>query len=289
MRTVIRPRLRAAGADLEKCLYLETAFDVGKDGVRKSRAMNLEQDTQRLYEALLANPSILLVILDPLTGFYGNADPNDNKKIRPMVTKIAKMCMRTKAAVACIIHENKDSDRNAVDKMMGAGSVSQVIRAGMRFSFDQENQPNGRIMASRSVSTATRGGGMKFVVEQVDLISTGGLPLTDIGFVKWAKPTPDRRSNQRRAEQMQERAGHSTKLGVAVHIDEKELANGKRLHRESIARSTRRGVSDATKRRAKAKLGIVVQQCSAPWFWWLPGKEYTQESPERKIEDAEVL
>ncbi len=289
LRTVIRPRLRAAGANLEKCLYLETAFDVGKDGVRKSRAMNLEQDTQRLYEALLANPSILLVILDPLTGFYGNADPNDNKKIRPMVTKIAKMCMRTKAAVACIIHENKDSDRNAVDKMMGAGSVSQVIRAGMRFSSDQENQPNGRIMASLKLSHGKRGGGMKFDVEQMDLISSGGLPLTDIGYVKWTTEHDQTADQIKDAQkQMQEEGGDDTKLGVAMAIFEKELANGKRLHRKIHPILEAAGVSDATKRRAKAKLGIV-SSVSAPWFWWLPGKEYTPESPERKIEDAEEL
>ena len=53
LQTVIRPRLRAAGADLTKCLNLENAFDVDRNGIRKNRPMELEKDTQRLYEAVL--------------------------------------------------------------------------------------------------------------------------------------------------------------------------------------------------------------------------------------------
>jgi hypothetical protein len=45
--------------------------------------------------------------------------------------------------------------------MAGASSMSQVIRAGMRFSFDNEKLPNGRIMASLKNSYGGRGGGMK--------------------------------------------------------------------------------------------------------------------------------
>jgi hypothetical protein len=288
LQTVIRPRLRAAGANLEKCLYLENAFEE-KDGVRNSRAMNLEEDTQRLYEALKARPEILLVILDPVTGFYGNADPNDNRKIRQMITKIAKMCMKTRTSVACIVHENKKSDVNVVDKMMGASSLSQIVRAGMRFSFDTERKPNGRIMASLKNSYGGRGGGMKFDVEQTDMLSTGGKELKNIGYVRWTETHTETADEVRERQQAEREAGpEDSKLGIAMKIFETELANGKRLHKEVHPILEAAGISDATKRRARQKLGVASSP-AFPWYWWLPGKEHAPDSPERKILDPEVL
>jgi putative DNA primase/helicase len=292
LQTVIRPRLRAAKADLTKCLSLVNAFEVDADGNRKNRTMNLEKDTQRLFEALKEHTEILLVILDPVTGFYGNADPNDNRKIRQMITKIAKMCRITKTAVACIVHENKKSDVNAVDKMMGASSLSQVVRAGMRFSFDNEKKPNGRIMASLKNSYGGRGGGMKFVVEQTDMLSTSGKPLKDIGYVMWTETHGNTADEVRDQQRQKEGDGETadSKLETAIRIYETELAKGKRLQRDVHPILDAAGVSDETKRRARRKLGIRGSQ-GYPWYWWLPGKEQEQEghSPEQKIPDSEVL
>lgn len=36
------------------------------------------------------------------------------------------------------------------------------------------------------------------------------------------------------------------------------------------------GISDATKRRAKYKAGVVSSK-KAPWYWWLPGVEHEPE------------
>ena len=294
LQTVIRPRLRAAGANLEKCLYLQNAFDE-KGGERKSRPMDLERDTQRLYEALKAQPGILLVILDPVTGFYGNANPNDNRKIRQMVTKIAKMCMKTRTSVACIVHENKKSDVNVVDKMMGASSLSQIVRAGMRFSFDAEKKPNGRIMASLKNSYGGRGGGMKFEVEQTDMISTGGKELKNIGYVRWTETHNDTADEVReRQQQEKEETGENTKLVVAMKIIGDALKDGKRLQRDVHAlldqweRENSQTISDETRKRARRKIGAVGSQ-GVPWEWWLPGKEYAKDSPEQKLRDQDVL
>jgi RecA-family ATPase len=289
LQTVIRPRLRAAGADLEKCLYLQNAFEE-KDGKRASRTMDLEKDTQRLYEALQAYPDILLVILDPVTGFYGNADPNDNRKIRKMIEKIAKMCMKTRTSVACIVHENKKSDVNVVDKMMGAGSMSQVVRAGMRFSFDPERKPNGRIMASLKNSYGGRGGGMRFDIEQMDMMSTGGKPLKNIGYVEW-KETHDETADevvQKQKQEADEGAADDTKLAIAMKIFQEQLKHGKRFQRDVHLHLDAADVSDETKRRARRKLGVISSR-SKPWTWALPGKEYAADSREQKIIDQEEL
>jgi hypothetical protein len=137
-----------------------------------------------------------------------------------------------------------------------------------------------------------RGGGMKFVVEQTDMLSTSGKPLKDIGYVMWTEThgnTADEvRDQQRQKEQDGETA--DSKLETAIRIYETELAKGKRLQRNVHPILDEAGVSDETKRRARRKLGIRGSQ-GYPWYWWLPGKEQEQEghSPEQKIPDSEVL
>ena len=105
--------------------------------------------------------------------------------------------------------------------------------------------------------------------------------------MKWGEAHTQSADQVKTGEQEQG-AENSTKLGVAVHIYETELANGKRLHREVHSVLDAAGISDATKRRARQKLGVASTR-SAPWYWWLPGKEHEEDSPERKIQDQEAL
>jgi len=135
--TTIKPRLMAAGADCSKIISFVTSFESDANGKPVSRALQLEKDTRNLYNVMVAHPDLLMVVLDPLSGFYGDMDGNDSKRIRPMMQAVAKVCRRTRTAILMIIHENKKSDVNAVDKMLGSGAVSQVIRAGLRVSPQQ--------------------------------------------------------------------------------------------------------------------------------------------------------
>ena len=80
LETTIVPRLKAAGADLEKIHYLANSFDRDADGKYARRDLNINEDIFKLREYLKANPQILLVVLDPLTGFFGDVDGNDTKR-----------------------------------------------------------------------------------------------------------------------------------------------------------------------------------------------------------------
>jgi hypothetical protein len=135
-KTTIKPRLMAAGADCSKVIFYKTVFEMDGKGAKHSRPLNLEDDTARLYEMLIAHPEILLVVLDPLTGFYGDVDGNDNKKIRPMMQRIANVCRKTNAAFIMIIHENKKSEAAAIDRiLMGGCWKTSDISRGVRLTI----------------------------------------------------------------------------------------------------------------------------------------------------------
>lgn len=291
LETTIKPRLMAMGADCSKVTAIKNVFDTDENGRKVSRELNLDGDTAKLYQMLKANPNILMVVLDPLTGFFGDVDGNDNKKIRPMMQRIAKVCRLTHTAFVLLIHENKRADANAVDRILGAGAVSQVVRAGVRISKDPKRKPDGRIMANIKSSLSRDNGGMWFTVRSKNVTAWDGTVLEDIGYIEWGEKhgmSADDVLDEERA--VKKEGGEDTKLGQAIKIFEEALIGGKRLQREVHRLLDAADISDSTKRRAKSKLGVVSSK-SAPWHWWLPGNEGEEEISVESapMEDTEVM
>jgi hypothetical protein len=291
LETTIKPRLMAMGADCSKITAIKNVFDTDENGRKVSRELNLDGDTAKLYALLKANPQILMVVLDPLTGFFGDVDGNDNKKIRPMMQRIAKVCRLTRTAFVLLIHENKRADANAVDRILGAGAVSQVVRAGVRISKDPKRKPDGRIMANIKSSLSRDNGGMRFTVRSKNVTAWDGTVLEDIGYIEWGEKhgmSADDVLDEERA--VKKEGGEDTKLGQAIKIFEEALIGGKRLQRDVHRLLDAADISDATKRRAKAKLGVVSSK-SAPWYWWLPGNEGEEEIfvESAPMQDTEVM
>jgi hypothetical protein len=291
LETTIKPRLMAMGADMTKITAIKNVFDTDDEGNKISRELNLNGDTHKLYETLKANPEILMVVLDPLTGFFGDVDGNDNRKIRPMMQRIAKVCRLTGVAFVLLIHENKRSEANAVDRILGAGAVSQVVRAGVRISRDPKSKPDGRIMANIKGNLSRDNGGMRFSVRSKNVTAYDGTVLEDIGYIEWGEKhgmSADDALDEERAAKKE--GGEDTKLGHAMKIFSEALKDGPRLHRDVHKLFNATDISDETKLRAKRKLGVVSSK-SYPWYWWLPGQEAPamSEPEEQKMEDVEAL
>jgi hypothetical protein len=298
--TTIKPRLMAADADCSKIISFINCFDTDVNGKPVSRTLQLDKDTRNLYNLMVAHPDLLMVVLDPLSGFYGDMDGNDSKRIRPMMQAVAKVCRRTRTAILMIIHENKKSDVNAVDKMLGSGSVSQVIRAGLRISLDPRNKPNGRLMASIKNSMGKPSGGMRFEIGSKNLLSYCGEELEEICYIEWGEKhdmsaddvMDEARALKKEAQDGLGGADPNSKTGIAMKIFTDALANGKRLHREVHALLDKANVATETKKDARRKLGVKSSK-APPWYWWLPGNEGEEatkpNTPEAKMPDVDVL
>ncbi len=119
LATTVVPRLNAAGADLNRVkFYNRVKLDKG------GRHLQLDTDTSLLKRALEANPSIRLLVLDPLESFCGNININANKELRPVTDALKRVCEQTKVTLVGIVHDNKRSDVSAVQK--NTGSISFI-------------------------------------------------------------------------------------------------------------------------------------------------------------------
>ena len=139
------PRLKAAGADLSKVeLVVGTMIEMknkNKPRVKRRSNLDLKRDCKHLLEALKENPDIALLVLDPISSFFGaGADQNKDADVRPVMDEITKMCSKSGLTVVGIIHNNKRSDVDAVGKVSGATALAASVRAVWGFGKDAEDK-----------------------------------------------------------------------------------------------------------------------------------------------------
>lgn len=184
VETVIKPRLAALEADMSKIMFLVKVEEEGGT----SHPFSLKKDAALLNQALKENPDIALVVLDPITGFYGDADGNANKDVRPLMEKVNKICHERGVTFIAIVHENKSKDVGAVNQVLGAGALTQVVRGGFRFSSDSDpEQPKGtKIMANIKTNLTKEGGGLRFQIEGKDVTVDDG-STTNVPVIIWGE------------------------------------------------------------------------------------------------------
>ena len=210
-----------------------------------------------------------------------------------MMQQIAKVCQQTGVAFVLLIDENKRGDANAVDKILGAGAVSQVIRAGIRISKDPKNKPDGRKFANIKSNLSRDNGGMKFSVGSKNVTAYDGTILEEIGYIVWGEAhgmSADDVMDEERAAKKE--GGTDTKVGQAEQIFLEALKDGPRLHSQVHPLLDAANISDETKRRARWKVGVRVVAQSYPWYWWLPGHAaptVPQSVEERNLAEVDVM
>ncbi len=114
----ILPRLRVAGANLAAVRTLP----LDKTG------FCLESDLPTLEATLRANPEIRLVILDPLTAYWGASDTGNDKEVRQVLAELWRVMAQTGVTVIGILHFRKSSG-SALDRVMGSRAFTAAPRA----------------------------------------------------------------------------------------------------------------------------------------------------------------
>jgi putative DNA primase/helicase len=301
------PRLMALGADLSRIISLELIRikETGKKEV--SRLFQLKEDMSALRKALREHPEIDLIILDPISGFYGTTDGNSNKDVRAILQELKLVCQETKVSVIAIIHENKRSDASATDKILGAGALSQVVRAGLRFSTDPENKGD-FIMANIKNNLSRAGGGLRYKIEGAEVELPDGTPM-ETTLIDWGEQhtmTADDVLNAAIDLGVEKKkAGRpDVKTSTALLFLAKELDAGPKLSSEIYELAKTAGIGEEILKRAKYQLGLEYKRDNGgkhggrTWCR-LPGHEGTESQkkwwdskdvePEAKIPDDDVM
>src|SRR5207244_5858339 len=97
------PRLRAAGADLERVHILKR---IRKDN--KDRMFLLSEDIEMLAKIIADTGDVRLVTIDPITAYMGGKfDSHKTTDVRNQLGPLAELAERTDVAFSAITHPAK--------------------------------------------------------------------------------------------------------------------------------------------------------------------------------------
>jgi len=162
-QTVI-PRLIAAGAD-RKRIHVIRLVKVTQDegGDANNHKFQLKAHLKLLAKSLREHPEVGLIFLDPLTGFFGDADSNKDKDMRPLLEDVSAVLNKYNVALVGITHINKKADLDAVQRTLGASSITGVARAAWQFTRDPRDKTK-RIMAGMKGNNAPETTALRYQV-----------------------------------------------------------------------------------------------------------------------------
>ena len=158
-RTIV-PRLAALGADFTNVLRVE--------GVRMKKggkALDFHMGHFReLERALVANPDIKLIVIDPAGAYIGRAGVNDNHDadLRAVLGPLSEAANRTGATVLLIKHLNKSAGVSAVQRVGGSAGYINAVRFAYMVAPDPDDADKKLMLAIKANVLPSRKVGLAY-------------------------------------------------------------------------------------------------------------------------------
>ncbi|WP_175904235.1 bifunctional DNA primase/polymerase [Burkholderia seminalis] len=263
----IRPRLEAAGADLNRVYVLDGVPEKLKNGQDGLRAFDLTRDVQLLGQLADRLSDLRLIIVDPISAFMGETDSHKNADVRAALSMISKLAESRRAALLSISHLNKSSESNALNRVTGSGAFAAQARAVYIVARDSEDDTL-RTMSPAKNNVGDDRMSFFFTVEGVTLDS--GISTSK---AVWQERTEERSAD----EALEKKKGRDTDtaVGRAARFIHEQLQGGPKPGKEVQSAAKDMGISEKTLRRAREALGVVTKKAegskNGEWLWILPG------------------
>jgi hypothetical protein len=256
----LRPRLDAAGADVDRINLVQSVVQMDAKTKRRSeRLIDLQRDLLAIGKAIEATPGCKLLIMDPINAYLGKTDSHKNAEVRQVLGPVAEMCHRMKVAFIYLGHLNKTTNGPAMFRT--AGSMAFVAAARVAYIVaEDKTDANVRLFIPVKNNLAPNIGGLSFqVVAENDLprIEWNNLPVT------------------MSADEALSHDPRQTK-GNLEHDKEwltEQLAGGPRPADELIEEGKAAGISRNRLFNAKTALGAYARKLgfgdTGKWDWYL--------------------
>lgn len=247
--SVIKPRLKANGADLTRVFI-------------QSRQFQLTAELVEWLDGEIAEKRPAIVILDPIQAFMSGVDGNSNIDVREFMSRLAEIAEKYLCAIICVRHFGKSEQDKAMKK--GLGSTDFVGISRNQFGLARRNDETRGFIVFHMKTNFERGQAMLFAMGDADG-RKGEQPK--IGFDRFEKIDAD---DYFGAEKGRRGPGQNEREEAKEYLLTR-LAQGP-VRVEILKRDCEaRGISNSTMNRAADDLAIVkVQHEDRRWYWSLP-------------------
>jgi hypothetical protein len=126
----IKPRLVAAGADVNHVYILDAIKTKSREGKEGIRNFDLSEDIERLAAIMDKVGNVRLVVIDPISAYMGGTDSHNNADMRGLLAPLSAMAAKHGAAVLLVTHLNKSQNPDIMARVMGSIALVAAARAG---------------------------------------------------------------------------------------------------------------------------------------------------------------
>ena len=204
----------------------------------------------------IAKP-VRLVIVDPITGFLGNAKQNDTGEMRMVLSRFTAVAERHNCAILGISHLCKDSSKQAIHRTVGSIAFTGTARAIWLISQDSDDKER-RLLVPMKLNLVRMARSMAF-------------RITDSAVV-WEPGQYEYEANEVLATGGQD--GDSGASAEAAEWLQGVLAGGQVRSIEILALAKKENIAIRTLKRAKKRLGVLSRNegfgGNSIWYWMLP-------------------
>ena len=264
---VVKPRLQAAGADLDRITFVRMVDEAGEDGLR------LPDDTDEL-EKCVEEERAVFVVIDPLTAHLP-AEVNSwrDQSVRLAIAPLHRLAERQGCAVTPVAHLNKSLSAEPLRRIGGSIGLPAAARSALLLACDPDD-PDGegaRVLAQVKTNYGVEAPSLRFGIEPILLVAKNGEPevetarLVELG------------ESEHRGEALLASRGdpdERSALDEAVAFLEEELGD-RTIDAKAVKKAARDlGIAERTLDRAKRRAGVIVERVGGAaaeghWTWQL--------------------
>lgn len=258
----IRPRLDAAGADVQRVFILDAV--INKTG--EQRSFNLAADIDHLRQMIEKIGGAALISIDPISAYLGGINSHSNADVRALLSPLSELAAKYDSAIIGVSHLNKREGGEALYRISGSLAFVAAARAAYLIVKDADDL-NRRLFLPLKNNIGNDNTGLAFTIES-KLLSSG----IETSRVSW-EPEP---VNVTVDDVMRSRSESEpqTALDDAKKFLFDTLSSGPRASNEVRALAQGEGLSWRTVQRAQKEMGIDPSKTgmTGPWIWQLPTK-----------------
>ncbi len=257
----LNPRLRAAGANMDKIFIIEGVSDCDE-----KHPFDPARDMDALRYTLARVPNVRLIVIDPVVSAV-TGDSHKNAEVRRGLQPLVDMAGELRCALLGVTHFSKGtSGRDPVERITGSlafGALARLVMVTAKQDA-KDNLPERRVLLRAKSNIGPDGGGFLYELKQNELPGYSDISASSVHWgeeidgtarelLAEAEGTDDRRTND------------------AQEFLRALLSNGPIAAKEIYKDADSAGFSRDAMKRAKSRIGVKCTKngMAGGWVWHL--------------------
>lgn len=292
------PRLEANGANLSKIRFLDGIEILQGNGDKTERTLTIKDlgdiESAIAETAVQTGVPVRLVVIDPISNYWGGIKENDNGEVRSVLDPLAKLAEKTEAAFLLIQHTGKAIKEHAQQKVLGSTGLTAICRTLWGLYLDKTSMH--RFFAPIDTNCCIDPTAVEFIVSKEN---GGRVEIIDADLDK----TGDDLEAEHRKASQGDTDVHANKIEKCKKWLKEFLKDGPQYSQDVFSEAKKKtddkeSFSSRTVERAKTEIGdelgikiAIKDPITNRWMWSLSGENDIGHKEDRQLfvtEDRQI-